>query len=237
MVKGALVDVSVAEAAARLGVDRSRVQRMLRDGALPGRRLGREWLVDGAAVARLAENPHRGGRPMAPARAWGLLDLLDGGTASWLSPVARSQVRHQLRLLADGNAQRWRDALRRRSSRIPVRVHPAALSRIGKESDLPVLWAGPARAVSSGADLLVLDPLAEIYIREGDWPQFAKTWHARPAADANLLVRLPVAVWPFDGRSEVGSAVLAADLLESSESRAIAAGLGLLSTLAGGEAR
>jgi excisionase family DNA binding protein len=226
------VDVSVAEAAARLGIDRSRVQTMLRDGVLPGRRLGREWLVDGAAVAQLAESPHRGGRPMAPARAWGLLGLLDGGTAPWLSPVARSQVRQQLRALAGGDARRWRDALRRRSNRIRVRVHPAALSRIGTESELPVLWAGPGRAAAAGADLLVLDAVAEIYVKEGDWPQFAKTWHARPAAaDANLLVRLPVAAWPFDGRSEVGSAVLAADLLESPESRAVAAGFELLNTL------
>ena len=226
------MDVSVAEAAVRLGVDRSRVQRMLRDGALPGRRLGREWLVDGTAVAQLAENPHRGGRPMAPARAWGLLDLLDGGIAPWLSPVARSQVRQQLRLLAGGDARRWRDALRRRSRRMPVRVHPAALSRIGTKSDLPVLWSGAARAAAAGADLVVLDAMAEVYLKEGDWPKFARSWHAQPAAaDANLLVRLPAAVWPFDGRSEVGSAVLAADLLESSEPRAVAAGLGLLNIL------
>jgi excisionase family DNA binding protein len=226
------VDVSVADAAALLGVGRSRVQRMLRDGALPGRRLGREWLVDGAAVAQLADNPHRGGRPMAPARVWGLLDLLDGGTAPWLSPVARSQVRQQLRLLAGGDAGRWRDVLRRRSTRIPVRVHPAALSRIGVEYELPVLWAGPARAAAAGADLVVLDAMAEVYAKEGDWPRLAKMWHARPAAaDANLLVRLPVGVWPFHGRSEVGSAVLAADLLESAEPRAVAAGLGLLDTL------
>jgi hypothetical protein len=169
---------------------------------------------------------------MAPARAWGLLDLLDGGTAPWLSPVARSQVRRQVRLLAGGDARRWRDALRRRSSRIPVRVHPAALSRVGKKSELPVLWAGPARAAAAGADLVVLDAMAEVYIMEGDWPKFVRTWHAQPAeADANLLVRLPAAVWPFDGRSAVGSAVLAADLLESSEPRAVAAGLGLLNAL------
>jgi hypothetical protein len=95
-----------------------------------------------------------------------------------------------------------------------------------------VLWAGAARAASAGADLLVLDAAAEIYVREADWPRFAHTWHARPApSDANLLVRLPVAVWPFDGRSEVGPAVLAADLLESPEPRGVAAGLGLLNTL------
>ncbi len=95
-----------------------------------------------------------------------------------------------------------------------------------------MLWAGAARAAAAGADLVVLDAMAEVYVKEGDWPQFAKMWHARPAAaDANVLVRLPVDVWPFEGRSEVGSAVLAADLLESAEPRGVVAGLGLLNTL------
>ncbi len=113
-----------------------------------------------------------------------------------------------------------------------MRVHPAVLSRIGTDSELPVLRAGAARAAAAGADLVVLDAVAEIYVKAGDWRKLAKMWHVRPAvADANLLVRLPVDVWPFDGRAEVGSAVLAADLLESTESRGVAAGLGMLKTL------
>ena len=56
-----------------------------------------------------------------------------------------------------------------------------------------MLWAGAARAATAGADLVVLDAMAEVYVKEGDWRKLAKMWHVRPAAaDANLLVRLPV---------------------------------------------
>lgn len=86
----------------------------------------------------------------------------------------------------------------------------------------------------AGADLVALAPVPEVYIRQDDWPALAKRWHAKfPAVDGNLRVRVPREVWPFEDRSEVGPAALAADLLDSSEPRAVSAGLRLLRDRAG----
>jgi excisionase family DNA binding protein len=222
------VDLSVAEAASRLNVDRSRVEQLLRAGRLCGRRSGRIWLVDADALADWAAHARAPGRPMAPARAWALLDILDGGSAPWLSAVARSQVRSRLRDLQGAEANEWRALLRSRSDVLPVRLHPSALHRVRSDRSSALL-AGAERAAAAGADLVALDPVAEIYVRPEEWPGLGKRWHAqRVSAGGNLLVHLPRGVWPFAGRGQVGAAALAADLLDSPEPRAANAGLQLL---------
>jgi excisionase family DNA binding protein len=221
------MDVSVAEAAARLDVDRSRVEQLLRSGRLPGRRAGRIWLIDEAVLADWSARSRASGRPMAPVRAWGMLDLLDGGSADWLPPVARSQVKARIRQLRAAGAGEWRALLRARSDVQFVRVHPAALDQVRAEP--AVLGAGAARAASVGAGLVALEPVEEIYVQAADWPRLAKRWHANPLpAGGNLVLRLPRDVWPFEGHDQVGAAVLAADLIESPEPRAVSAGLEML---------
>lgn len=220
------MDLSVAEAAARLGVHRSRVEQLLQAGEIAGRRAGRMWLVDGAALERWQVHPRAAWRPMAPARSWGLLDLLDGGDAAWLSGVARSQVKAKIRGLQGADAAQWRGLLRRRSLLHQVRVHPAALDRLDKHR---VLRAGASEAARLGADLVVVEPVAEIYVRGEEWDPLAARLHAQPVAVAgNLLVRVPRDAWPFGAHDRVGPAVLGADLLESVESRAVDAGLMLI---------
>lgn len=116
--------VSVAEAAELLGVHRSRVEQLLRSGRLRGRRAGRLWFVDERSVLEIRRAP---GRPPPRAGAGvGLLDMLDGGAASWLSPVARSQGRARLRGLGEVDASRWRALLRHPSDVLDARMHPAA---------------------------------------------------------------------------------------------------------------
>jgi excisionase family DNA binding protein len=221
------VDLSVAEAASRLGVDRSRVEQLLRSGRLVGRRSGRLWLIDADALAAMSAHPRAAGRPMAPARAWGLLDLLDGGAAAWLPPVARSQVRALLRGLEEPDPDHWRGLLRARNDVRHVRVHPAALARLDAESS--VLTAGAGLAAEAGIDLLAVGPMPEVYIQEQDWKPLAKALHAQVVpAGGNLIVRIPQGVWPFEGRDVVGASALAADLLEAAEPRAVEAGRRLL---------
>jgi excisionase family DNA binding protein len=220
------VDLSVAEAAKRLGVHRSRVEQLLQAGEIAGRRAGRLWLVDGDALERWQVHPRAAWRPMAPARAWGLLDLLDGGDARWLSGVARSQMKAKIRSLRDADAAQWRGLLRRRSVVHQVRVHPAALGRLDRH---PVLRAGAAEASRLGADLVVVDPVPEFYVRSEDWGPLGAALHAQPVATGgNLVVRVPRDVWPFDAHDQVGPAVLGADCLESVESRAVDTGLRLI---------
>jgi excisionase family DNA binding protein len=219
------MDLSGEQVAQRLRVDESRVRRLLREGRLAGHRFGGSWVVDGDDVVRLESLSPRGGeprpvgRPMSAQRAWGLLELLDRGRAPWLSPVARSQVRAQARALAGADASRWCAALHARSDLRRVAVHPAAMSRLEEEPG--VLVAGPGEAAAQGLDLVALGAQPELYVRRDVWPnlvvRYALDEHSgRPS----LVVRLPRGGWwPADG--ELSVPVLAADLLENAEPRAV----------------
>lgn len=221
----------MSEAARRLGVDASRVRMLLRSGRISGRKLGSMWLVDEHDVAMLASRRSRPGRPLAPQRAWALLDLLEGGSAGWLSVVSRSQVRSMLRDLRGGDADRWRAALQARSAVLRCRAHPSAVRHLLDQAD--VVPAGPAEAARSGIDLVALDPISELYVPPSRWPQLrGKFQIAEKAPQPNLLVRLPRDVWPFEPAAKAGPAVLAADLVESAEPRAVAAGAAQLNLLA-----
>jgi excisionase family DNA binding protein len=226
------MDLSVAEAAERLGVDRSRVEQLLRSGRIAGRRAGRIWLVDGQSVANAQLHPSPAGRPMAPARAWGLLDLLGGGSAPWLPPVARSQVRARIVRLGEADAGAWRALLRARSDVHRVRVHPGALQQLLDDLGADAVVAGPARAGQLGADIVDLDPGPEIYVRSERWSAVVRRWHVHESvAEANLVVRIPRDVWPFVGGDAAVPAALAADLLESAEPRSVDAGQKMLRDL------
>lgn len=228
------MDLAVVEAARVLDVDESRVRQLLRDGVLAGRKLGSMWLVDGDEAARLARNRLPGGRPLAPARAWGVLDVLDGGRAPWLDPSSRSRVRHMTQDLEGASPGRWRAALRARNRPLRCFAHPAAVDRLRNHP--AVLVAGPRCAVAAGADLVVIEDRPEVYVRAEDWDVLASRLAIREiSSNPNLLVRIPRVVWPFrDDRPEqpLGLAALAADLLDSPEPRSVSAGAGALNGLA-----
>jgi excisionase family DNA binding protein len=224
------VDIAVREAARRLGVDDSRVRQLLRSRAIGGSQVGREWLVSASDVARLASRRVPAGRPLAPARAWGLLDLLDGGSAQWLAPVARSQVRQVGRRLSGAHADRWRAALRARSEVHLCRAHAAAVRRL--LDDPAVRLGGPGEAQRLGIDLVVLSARPEVYVPAPEWPRLARSLHLLAAVDEpDVVVRVPHGVWPLEQQDHAGVALLAADLLDSDEPRAIAAGVARLNEL------
>ena len=220
-----VADLSVAEAADRLELDPSRVRQLLRSGSLAGRRIGRDWLVSAEAVAHLARNRPGGGRPPAPRRAWALLDLLDGGGASWLDPVARSHVRATARAMAGKDPAEWRRVLRGREDRLAVAGHQAGIGRLASSENV---WAaGPAVANAIGADLVVHQPVPEFYVSSQDWDHLARYLHLRVGvSDPDAWVRIPRQLWPF-GPSGPGQAALAASLLDG-EWRAARAGAELL---------
>jgi excisionase family DNA binding protein len=59
------------QAAARLGITPRRVRQLIASGALPAERLGRDWLIEEAALAAVAARPGPGypkGRPRKPQR-------------------------------------------------------------------------------------------------------------------------------------------------------------------------
>ena len=229
------MEIDVKEASRRLGVNDSRVRQLLRAGDLRGRHLGNSWLILAEDVARLQRNGRRPGRPLAPKRAWAALDLLDGGGAAWLSDSARSQVRRYLADLVDPGPDDWRAVLRGQSRVLDVVAHPAAIERLRRVDG--VRTVGPSAAAGRGFDLVALgEPIAEFYIAEELWPDLSRSLALREGAEPNLRVRVPNEVWPFadvgpSGQGRVGDAVLAADLLEAAEPRAVAAGAARLGEL------
>jgi excisionase family DNA binding protein len=224
------VEIAVRDAAERLGVSEPRVRQLLASGDLAGRRLGRAWLVSAESVARMRERGVRlPGRPLGPRRAWALLDLLAGGDAAWLASPARSQLRARLRGLADAPPGQWRGALRGRSEVLSCRVHPAATPRlVGHEGVLP---AGLAVLAGRSFDLVIAEHVIDqAYVDPALWPALSSSLAIRPAGPdhpemaPNLTIFLPRIAWPFQGRGELPDAVLAADLLDSVEPRAVRAG-------------
>ena len=225
------MDLGVNEAASRLGVHPSRVRQLLHAGDLGGRQISGVWLISANDVARRASRRSQPGRPLAPARAWGLLDLLDHGSAPWLSPVARSQVRQVLRGISGADADRWRAVLRARSEVHPSRAHPAALRRL---LDTPgVRASGSIDVAGHGIDLVVVNALPEVYVTASEWPQLARSLHLVTVHTGvpDVVVRVPRIPLAFAHRLSLGAAAVAADLMDSDEPRAVVAGAAKLNEL------
>lgn len=216
--------LSVAEAAGVLGVSDVRVHKMLRDGILPDRHVGRAWVVPTEAVAGLAARQVGAGRPLAPLRAWALLDMLDGGKAPWVAPVARSQVRAEMRRLEGADASVWRAALRSRESRLAVSRHRSAIDRLAEADDV---WpAGPATARESGADLVVAGAVPEFYLPAERWPALERKLRLGPTAGRpSAYVRIPRRRWPF---GSAGSGRAGGQPLDGDDWRAARAGVDVL---------
>lgn len=204
---------------------------MLQDGALPGRHVGRAWVVPAEAVAQLASRQVGAGRPLAPLRAWALLDMLDGGTAPWVAPVARSQVRAQMRRLKGADPDAWWASLRGREARLAVSGHRAAIARL---SEAAGVWpAGPGGARAAGADLVVVAAIPEFYLPAERWSELQPQLRLSTAAgQPDAYVRVPRRRWPF-GPAGPARAALAASLLDGGDCRAARAGADILNELAG----
>jgi hypothetical protein len=224
-------DLVVAQAADQLGVDPSRVRQLLRAGALQGRHVGRDWLISARSVAALQQLPPSPGRPAVPRRAWALLDLLDGGKAAWLDPVARSKVRAQISRLVGADTPVWAKALKGREDCYSVSGHRAAIGRLLQNPDV---WpAGPAAAAEfGGADLVVHQAIPEAYVRADRWPGLAERLRLHAAeGHPDVWVRVPRQLWPF-GPAGPGRAALAATIVDAGEWRARRAGVEILNDLA-----
>jgi len=104
-----------------------------------------------------------------------------------------------------------------------VRAHPAAVARL-RELD-HVLASGPAEAMSRGFGLVVGGgPKPEFSLPIRLWDEAARELALQPSREADILLRHPIAVWPFEGCAAVSDAAIAADLLDSPEPRAVRAG-------------
>lgn len=128
---------SVDDYAKWRGITPQRVRELLRDGELPGRRVGsRQWIVDDAAYATRP----RVARPMSPPMAWSLIALLGGEEpVDDLSPMQWSRLReHRNKVVHAGEdapalLSSW---LRLRGERLAFRASAEDLADLAEDERL-----------------------------------------------------------------------------------------------------
>ena len=197
-----------ADAARSLGLSLQRVRALLGGGELPGQKVAGRWFVDRSAVERRLRDPKLSGRPYSPSHAWGLIALAEGENPKWLDSSNRSRLR---RLLREQDFQDILPSLARRGRRLELRAHASDLPRIEAEPDvvrsgvsaasehrLEILAPGvleayvPARRLSQLERRYRLKPSADanliLHVVDGPWPfAFDQRVAPRLAAVLDLL--------------------------------------------------
>jgi excisionase family DNA binding protein len=215
--------VSVAEAARRLGVGVSRMHQRIADGSLPATRVGSQWIIDEAALAPLAElRPP--GRLLSQRSAWALVAASQDNqlVLDVLASVERSRARDRLRRIlmlameAPSEAQihavaaLLRSWLHNRAGRQLYRASPRDLSDL-REDDRTAL-----SGVSHASSGIAAGDLVEGYIDADHLAAVVDDYLLSPAGngrDANVVLHVVSAVIPAGiGRS--APLTLAADLAE-----------------------
>lgn len=175
------MEVSVADAASRLGVSPRRIRERIARGDLAARRVGRAWVLDESQLGRSG----RVARPMSRRVAWAFLDLLDGGRGEAVSQPEQSRLRRKREQLIVGDApvllRSWL------ANRATVLRYSAAVA------DLSALREDP-RVVCSG----VSDPrsglsaagLVEGYIASADRSDLVAEYLLSRRGRPNVLLRV-----------------------------------------------
>lgn len=206
--------LSVAEAAARLGVSPARVRQRIKDGSLIAERVGHQW---GIPAQVLQDGAAKRSRPMSPRMAWALIALLSGSNPQ-VSPAERLRLRKRAEQLRQSDdpvslLRSWA------SNRAERRKYSAA------EPDLDELRADDRLHLSglSAPDAGVIAPrLVEAYVDASDLAGLIDDYFLVRPEDyrGNVVLHVIEGNSPqFPHGPEVSWALLAADLAEHSGSR------------------
>lgn len=213
-------ELTVREAAHRMGVSEQRVRALLKQGRLAGRKVGRAWLVSGDRDLSARENR---GRPVSAANAWALLALLSGEIPAWVDPSVRSRLRRRIR---DGELVHVLKASEPRATIYRGRVLPTDLPKLS--STFHLVRSGLS-ATDSGLDIVPVGQALDAYVD-------AKTLRAierrlrpdRASSSPNLTLRVPAHPWILRRPLEAPQPVVAADLLADEDARVAGAATRLL---------
>ena len=218
-----MANISVAEAADRLGVSVPRIHQRIADGSVRAERIGSQWVVDEASLAAASE-ARSGGRPLSPRSAWSLVALSrsDDRLLAPLAPAERSRAKARLSDLLVGlpKARGSEADVRAAASLLRSRLRMRGERRLFRASprDLPDLRADGRVALSGvshqGSGIAAGD-LVEGYVSAADVVDVAKDYllsAAKADADANVILHIAV---PAGGPVDVDAPLLlAADLAE-----------------------
>ena len=92
-----MANVSVAEAAERLGVGVPRIHQRIADGSLRAERIGSQWVVDELSLLHVAERKGAG-RRLSARSAWAIIAFAEGDDEALarLAPVERARAKSRL---------------------------------------------------------------------------------------------------------------------------------------------
>jgi excisionase family DNA binding protein len=200
-------DLSVPEAARRLGVSEVRVRQRIKDGSLAAERVGGRWVVKASSLSRASGRLHS--RPLSQRMSWAVLSVL-AGSAPQVSAQERSRAYAYARRLlsAEDPAPLMRAWFSARAERNHYRA---------AEADVPDLL-DDERLVKSGVSAprsgIVAQGIAEGYVRPDDLDDIIDEYFLLPAHSEAANVVLHVAdVDPKQALAGLGPLV-AADLAE-----------------------
>lgn len=211
-------DLTTSELAERLGVTRRRAVELLSTGEIAGRQLASgAWLADSDAVNRHEVVAKRGrGRTLDRDTAWGVLWELSGLEANWLTERTRARVRRRIR---ESSAEHLATAVAKRT--LAHRYTAANAERAGAE----LIATGRAAAGTLGTELISDRRRVSGYVRSGTPAEYAAVHFMIPDINGQDVIyenTLPVR---FEGGEVMPSAVVAADLATSTDTRERSAGL------------
>jgi excisionase family DNA binding protein len=191
--------ISVSEAAERLGVTPHRVRQRIQNGSLPAERVGHRWGIDEADLLPLLEKG-RAGRPLSERSAWALVDHADP------SPAARAA----LSLLAPSERQRTEERWSSITSHVQGTDDVAGFARLLREMlsgraerqvlrannrDLPDLRADTRLALSGVSDPragIAAGDIVEGYVARGHLEQVVRDYLLAPAVGRSQRQRANV---------------------------------------------
>ncbi|MFS8102232.1 helix-turn-helix domain-containing protein [Lentzea alba] len=229
-----MADLSVREAAERLGVNQARVRALLSAGQLAGRRIGSRWVVDGDAVsARLEIAATDRGRPLSTKSAWCTAALLDGQETSWLTTSERSRLRARLNRHPASEVHTYRWWMQSRARSIRYRIAAGDIPELLKDHRVV---AGGISAAGHYALGLAFGDEAEIYVSSSDASRLVDEFFLIESYQGNLLIHVEDsdADWhqrtaaATDGGLVAPRLIVAADLMDSADTRSRSLGAQLL---------
>jgi excisionase family DNA binding protein len=257
-----MVQISVGEAAQRLGVSERRIRRRIAEGSLPAYWVGRQWVIDERSLAPL-DDRRSPGRPLSARSAWTVIAVARGPqgaeAASWLDGLAadeRYRARKRLRDLlgqapaaaragqaADSDveaaAAQLRVSLGGRAER--VRLRAAARDLVDLRADHRIFPAG----LSSPDSGIVGGDVVEGYLEGDDMEAVARDYlldQVRHDNEANVVLHLVPgdivigvpALWRDAASLPI---LLAADLAEHRRPREQARAVEIMAALGDAQAR
>ena len=225
MVTGANIQgyLTTSQAAQATGLTAHRIGCLVRAGEIDAIKSGNTLLVDAVSLQAYTKANMGRGRPMDVRTAFGVLWLLSGLDADWLSYAQERRLRIRLRSCS---AEELSWQLRKRAQ---TRRYRASGSFLAGISDSLVL-SGASSGLLGDFGLLKTDGAVEGYCLEEDVERLEKSFFLAEDAHGNAVVR--VAPWlPDAPDGEMPIAVVAADLAQSLGAREREAGLDMLRRL------